>query len=180
MNKVFAGLLFVAIVSALPGLAHAQAADCITTVILLRHADRDGDNDALTDLGMQRAQDFARVVSEAGATVFFTTDKVRTTETIRPAADQAAGVEPPSAAGQNPLIEIYDDPAALKNNIMTQHRCNAVVVAGHSNTLASIMQAFGVESPPDVTSDQFDRLFIISVADHTAHVTRLRYGASTE
>ena len=57
-----------------------------TTVIVVRHADRDGQNDALTPGGSARAHELVHVASKAGVSAIYCTKTVRTRKTAEPLA----------------------------------------------------------------------------------------------
>ncbi|MBK8567319.1 MAG: histidine phosphatase family protein [Saprospiraceae bacterium] len=59
----------------------------ITTIVLVRHADRQGDLDQLEPvLGTARANELARVLADANITAIYSTDKARTRATAEPLA----------------------------------------------------------------------------------------------
>ncbi len=58
-----------------------------TTIILVRHAERDpGDDPPLTTEGMTRAQNLALALADAGVTAIYCTDLIRNRDTAQPLA----------------------------------------------------------------------------------------------
>ncbi|MEK7249295.1 MAG: histidine phosphatase family protein, partial [Bacteroidota bacterium] len=55
----------------------------VTTIILVRHAERlnDTDTTSISEVGIQRAQALAHVVSAAGVSKIYVSEKVRTQQT---------------------------------------------------------------------------------------------------
>ena len=146
----------------------------VTVALVVRHADRDGANDALTAAGMARAAELAEVASRAGVTAVYSTDFVRTRSTAEPLATR---LDLP--------VEIYTTPAQLAATIAAGHAGDVVLVVGHSNTTTELAEAITGEdlypgSPNPVTED-FDNLILVAepVAGGDGSAINLQYGADT-
>ena len=156
---------------AAPSLSFAQK-----LVIVVRHAERaDGGAGAgtgtmtgqtdppLSAAGTVRAQTLVKTLGDAGITAIYTTEYVRTQDTVKPLA---------AKLGLTPQTMPARDTAALAAKLKSAHAADVVLVAGHSNTVPAIIKAFG---GPDVTvaDDQYDTIFI--VVPSTGVMTKIRY-----
>jgi broad specificity phosphatase PhoE len=145
----------------------------VTVVLLVRHADRDGNNDALkVPEGTDRAQKLADVVAKAGVTAIYSTSWNRTRATAEPSAE-ALDLE----------IETYGSPQEVANLIGADHPGDVVLVVGHSNTQKSIIETILEQEfyPDQPYIEDFDNLFVIGkpVAGGHGSVVNLQYGADT-
>ena len=149
----------------------AQAAPAL--VILVRHTERAGemsDDPSLTPAGKQRAQELARVVAAwkaPGGKVLglFASEKKRTQETLAPLAGPGLKVTVVPASDTASLVKQI---LAIKGGI--------VVVAGHSNTVAGVIQALGGPGGITIADTEFDRLFALTGAGGKAVLVAMRYG----
>jgi len=143
-----------------------------TTIILIRHADRDGSNDALTNDGFIRAAGLSHVAESAGISTIYVTDAQRSKSTVANLASQL---------NLNPIIYPFNEYTKLKNYILTGNKSQTVLVAGHSDTIDHIVTAFGgpMNSCPVTTNSQYDNLCIITIGCDTRDITvlHLHYGA---
>ncbi|MFQ5605812.1 MAG: phosphoglycerate mutase family protein [bacterium] len=144
----------------------------ITTVILVRHAEKevlpqDHPNyrdPALTAKGAVRARAVAHLVEETGIDVIFATHLQRTQQTIAPAAAEL---------GLTPVILPAGNTDKLVHTILSEHRGENVLVAGHSNTLPEIMAGLGVSHPPAIEDSEYDHLFIVQIHHFLFKRTRM-------
>ena len=153
-----------------------SAASAITTVIVVRHAEKaagQGDDPHLSDAGEARAKALAHALEGAGVTAIITTQFVRTGETAAPVA---------AAAGMKPEIvpvkwdSLSQHAAAVAAAAMRQAG-GVVLVVGHSNTVPDIVGALGAAMPDTICDSEYDRMEIVSVmAGRSAHVVEARYG----
>jgi broad specificity phosphatase PhoE len=142
-----------------------------TTILIVRHADRLGTDDALTPAGLARAQELAHVAAKAGVAAIYSSDTRRTRDTAQPLA---------SALGLTPNLYPPDDTSALVRTIFADHRGQTVLVVGHSNTVARIIAAAGGPTLPDLADDEYDDLFALTVCacpSGRPTLLRLQYGA---
>ncbi len=54
-----------------------------------------------------------------------------------------------------------------------------VLVAGHSNTVPDIIEALGISTPPVITANQYDNLFVVHIRHYIfrhSKLTNLKYG----
>lgn len=123
----------------------------ITTIVFVRHADRDGDNDALTQPGIDRADELVHVAEKTGATAIYHSGANRTRLTVNPLAN-ALGIT---------MNEISDSQMTI-NDIYSNYRGETVIVAGHSNTVPQMIELAGGPAMPNISGDEYDNLFVLS------------------
>lgn len=161
-------LLATAVGAAPAAWATAAPASSTTTVLVVRHADRQGEADALSPRGEARAAALAHLAADAGVDAVYHSPTARTRATARPLAERLGltPVEhPPHAAG--PLAE----------RIRGEHDGDVVLVVGHSNTVPAIVEALGGPAMPDLAHDAYDDLFVVTLgAAGEATVLHLNYG----
>jgi phosphohistidine phosphatase SixA len=163
----------------------AAASDQPATVFLLRHAEKaesttNERDPSLSEAGRQRARALARLLGKAKVTHLFSSEFVRTNETLAPLAE-AAGLEVqviPARDGEDQVRALVALPPG-----------SIAVVCGHSNTIPALVAALGgtidalVDHPtygPMLGDDEYDRLFVVirPVAGESAQTIELRYGAA--
>lgn len=143
-----------------------------TTVLLVRHADRQGSADALSPGGTARAQELADVLEKSGISAIYTSEAVRTQQTAAPTA---------SLLGITPTAVASADVAALVGAIRGGHSGQTVLVVGHSNTLPQIIAEFG---GPALTigETEYDNFFVLTLCRcrwQSVKLTNLQYGAAS-
>jgi broad specificity phosphatase PhoE len=166
-----ASLFFVLLVIAFGGLA--QQPPGITTVILVRHAEKadDSKDPQLSDAGRARAQELVRVLGSNRIDAIYTTPYHRTNQTAGPLAE---------ALKLKPQVLTPDAAYAvdLAEKIRKEHAGQTVLVVGHSNSTQNVMNALGVSGAPKIEETTFDNLFVVTfVGDSVPRLLQLRYGA---
>lgn len=144
-----------------------------TTMLIVRHADRPGAQDALSPAGTTRAQELVHVGQKAGITAVYCSDTVRARGTAAPLA---------AALGLTPVIYPSNDTTALVNGIFADHPGETVFVVGHSNTVPQIVQAAGGPAIPNMDEAEFDNLFILVACRcrrGSTTLVNLQYGAAS-
>jgi phosphohistidine phosphatase SixA len=137
-----------------------------TTIVLVRHAEKDPQGDArdpgLSAEGKARAERLAKMLAAAGVTNLYATEFHRTQDTLAPLAALVKGrVEVTPGAKTADLQKTLD---ALPAG-------SIAVVAGHSNTVPAIAAHFGVELPGLEKTAQgmmmpesaFDRVYVLTL-----------------
>ena len=169
-------LMFFAVLGAVVVFAYfATFSRPITTVILVRHAEKNiepnNPDPDLSPAGQARAQELARMFSEAGVNVIYATQYKRTQETVKPLADRL-GLS---------VNQINSKQSAdLVRRILTAHRGQTVFVAGHNNTVPEIVAALGGGDFPAIPENEYDNMFIVTVYRFSrAKVVKLRYGTTS-
>ena len=124
----------------------------LTTVILVRHADKTGEE--LNTLGLARAQELKRVLSESNITTIYASNVNRTQQTALPLAT-LLGLNLHIYNPNNLQTELVDD-------IRLNHRGEVVLVVGHSNTISPTIGMLGISSPPpNIPDTEFDNLYVV-------------------
>lgn len=168
-------LVLVLLATALASFALANGAPQITTVILVRHAEKIADtmhgDVPLSEAGQLRARELARVLGGAGITAIYTTPYARTRQTAAPVAE-ALKLQPVEVkSGATYAAEM----AAI---VRERHAGGTVLVVGHSNTTQQVIRALGIADPPPIADPQYDDLFIVTMAAGSEpRLLSLRYGA---
>lgn len=152
--------------------AHAIAQS--TTVILVRHAEKEAAPAAdppLTSAGQARAKDLWDAVKDAGINAVITTQFVRTRATAQPTAT-TLGLTPEVVAASG-AKHPQDVAAAVK-----KHSGHTVLVVGHSNTITEIIEALGAKKPAAICDAEYDNLYVVTIAsDGKAGVVHSKFGA---
>jgi broad specificity phosphatase PhoE len=135
----------------------------------------DAEDSPLNDAGRQRAQALASVAADAGVSAIYTTLFKRNHETAQPLA-QRAGVtvtEMPVDL-QNP----GDYGQRLARDVFEKHRGQTVVVIGHGNTVAPVVEGL-LGRAPQLGDVQYGDLLIVTVPPSgQAELIRAQYGAA--
>jgi broad specificity phosphatase PhoE len=158
----------------LPAAAEPQDAGPVTTVILVRHAEKqsEGDNPSLTAAGRERAQALVHVLGEARIAAVYSTPYARTRETAQPLAN-ALGLQ----LLERPARNYGPDMAEW---ILTNHVGETVVAVSHSNTVPALIEALGASPVPTIEDHEYDDLYVVTIdAAGKAKLLALRYGRET-
>jgi phosphohistidine phosphatase SixA len=168
MNRIVSVLLALALAS----VAFAHESPKLTTVILVRHAEKvttdpNAKDPALTAAGEERAQRLARMLADADVTAIFTTPFIRTRSTAAPLATlkKVTPVEVPT--GPTFAAEMAKRIHALAGG--------TIVVVGHTNSTQDLMKALGVTNAPKIEESEYDNLFIVALGPDEPVLVRLRY-----
>ena len=155
----FFSLIFIASTSVL-----AQTTD----VWIVRHAEKDKSNPQdtnpnLSDEGRIRAGDLATYLKKVKFDAAFSTPFKRTHQTLDSLIIQK-------------VID-YKDAKSLVDSVKKNYTGKTVIVAGHSNTVLEIIEAFGGKRPMEMlTDDDYDYIFHLTVKDDKAKVKLDQYG----
>lgn len=152
----------------------ADGPAAITTVILVRHAEKVADasvkDPPLTDEGRARAEELKELLRDAGVSAIYTTPWERTRKTAAPLA---------AALGLTPA-EIKTGPTyanEVASTIRDKHAGSTVLVVGHSNTTTDVLRALGVADAPKITDEEYDNLFVVTlVAGSEPSLLKLKFG----
>lgn len=177
-NALAAALVLALAVSTLISPPAEAASAKVTTIVVVRHAEKATDdprNPTLSHAGQDRAQDLAEALDGAGLSAVYVTEFRRTQLTAAPAA-QRFGLTPeirPAASQETPAYA-----KALATRILSKNAGKSVLVVGHSNTVPEIVKALSGRTVPEIDEPtEFDRLYVIEVPKSgTARVIAARYG----
>lgn len=154
-----------------PVLVGEAAAQEVTTVLVVRHAEKEWEdgNPPLSEAGRERARDLLRLTEASGVSALYASQYRRTRETLEPVAARNG-------------LEIHEhdagDPAGLAARILSEQAGAVVLVAGHSNTVPSIVEALGAPRPSPIPDEEYDNLYVVHVdpTGREATVFRLSFG----
>ncbi len=148
--------------------------DSITTVFLVRHAEKAGNvltDPPLTPAGAARAHELAYALKHVKLDAVYSTPFVRTKQTVLPTAKEK-GLE----------IKLYkpNDKDFLKN-VLQAFPGGTILIVGHSNTIPRLAnELIGQSEFSDLDDLIYDNLFIAYVpAEGNAVVLRMRFGTHT-
>ncbi len=149
-----------------------------TTVLLVRHAEPDYENKDpydpdykredphLNTDGRARAQQLVQVACKADVKAVYTTDCKRTRQTVQPLADY-----------QNLQPILYDNIGELVAQVLSDHKGEVVLVAGHSPSVPWIIDELGGDGTSCSPENEFDILCIVTIYESgKAKVVNLQYG----
>lgn len=138
---------------------HLQAQD--TTVVLFRHAERVSlfDEDSLlSEAGHRRAQALVPLLEAFHPAALFTSDRVRTQQTVAPLA---------AKLGLRPAIRSKDGSAALAAEILMAHHGHTVLVCWHHDLMKKLAKGLGVHGPiPYWSLMSYDRIWVVRISAH--------------
>ena len=127
------------------------------TIYLIRHAEKvaDGSRDpALTELGAKRAVTFSAYFQDRGLKAVYSSNYLRTRDTAAPTA-QLLGHD----------IILYDAGNLQEIAAVVKARGDTVLVVGHSNTTAVLVNILAGTKLPDLEDHHYDRIYIVSIKD---------------
>lgn len=155
--------------------AAAQHQPAVTTVVLVRHAEKvdDSRDPRLSEAGEERAHELARVLADIPLDAVLSTPFIRTRETARPVANRI-GVP----ITETPVSATYASDLAAR--IRADYAGRTVLVVGHSNTTPDVMRALGVPDVRAIADHEYDDLFIVTLLPGgSARAVHLHYGKPT-
>jgi len=144
----------------------------VTTVILIRHAEKVIDpNNPDVDLspaGQERAQELVRMFADSGVNAIYATQYKRTQETVKPLSDRL---------GLPVTIVNSSGTSELVRQIHADHRGQTILVSGHNNTVPEIIAALGGPQLPVIPESEFDNLYVLTVyRTGKAKLVKIKYG----
>jgi phosphohistidine phosphatase SixA len=164
-------------------LAFAQQNEVVTTVFLLRHAERADEprqDPPLTEKGVARSQALARLLGNAGIKAIFTSQFTRTKMTAEPLAKQlgiTATAISLKTSPSNPRAIAEESTRETVDKIMS-HAGGSVLLVGHSNSIPDVIKMLGGDVVPTIDEKKFDDLFVVTVySSGKAKVVQLKYGS---
>ena len=143
----------------------------MVTVLAVRHADIDlppwSQDPGLNAAGRVRADALAHVVGRSGVSMIFTSQFARTKQTVEPTARELRLVPRPAPPA-----------TTLARDARAGHFGDVVLLAGHSNTIPTILAALGAGSLPVIGEREFDNLFVLTThSGGGGELLHLRYGS---
>ena len=171
-RKTLIFLIFVCLSMTVPEFFSAGEQNPITTLFLVRHAEKAGnvlDDPSLTSAGAARADELAYILKHVKLDAIYSTPFERTKRTVLPTAKEK-GLE----------VKLYkpNDKDFLKT-VLQAFPGGTVLIVGHSNTIPRLAnELVGQSDFNDLDDATYDSLFIASVpAVGKPVVLRMRFGA---
>ena len=168
--------IIVAYIAVAIGLAWFFESQATTTVIFIRHAEKDLtqlDNPGLSDQGRVRVAELTRQLIDAdvvaGIDAIYSTSYRRNTETVQPLAKIL-----------NLEINYYNptENEEVLENILDNHKGKIILVVAHSDTVPTLIADLGAsKNVPPIAEHEYDNIYIVSIPWFGKTKTiRLRYG----
>ena len=149
--------------------SHGQESAEPMTWYVVRHADRDGSQDALTPAGVARSERLAELMQILRVTDIYSTDTERTRNTALPTATR---VSLP--------VNLYGDlNPSWFDQMKNKHVGDVVLLVGHSNTVDKLVEGLGGKGDFSVADDEYDNLFVVSTEGVSARAIRVKFGKKT-
>ncbi|MDH4047353.1 MAG: histidine phosphatase family protein [Gammaproteobacteria bacterium] len=172
-RRLLAVVIYVTIAVGLAWFFESQAT---TTVIFVRHAEKDlsvAEDPPLSAAGRQRVAELTRQLVDAdvvaGIDAIYSTPFKRTRQTAEPLAARLAIP-----------IEIYDpdDNEAVLAQILKKHKGRIILVVAHSDTVPALIADLGASKKvPAIAENEYDNIYVVSIPWFGKTKTiRLRYG----
>ena len=131
-------------------------------VFIVRHAEKQTEGNEkevpLSAAGQARAKRIAEMLRDAGIVAVYSTDTVRTLSTAAPLAAMMK-VQPIlyAAAGADGKVDLKP----LAEKIRAYQGTRNVLVVGHSNTIAPLIEALGCSESVTVAGSEYDGLWVV-------------------
>lgn len=144
----------------------------LTTVILVRHADRTGTVDQINSIGLIRADELDRILDKVEINAIYTSTALRTQQTVE---------EISTTLGITPIIYDPSNIPNLASDILTGFKGKIVLVSGHSNTIPQTINELGyIPSLVDIPHNEYDRIYILEIVGNKAtRLLEMEYGNDT-
>ncbi|HEX2271389.1 MAG TPA: phosphoglycerate mutase family protein [Pyrinomonadaceae bacterium] len=152
------------------------------TVYLVRHAERADEprqDPPLTEKGVARSQELARMLGNANVKTIITSQFLRTKATAEPLAKKLNVAATPISLSLNPANprQIAEQSTAEVVNKILENSGASVLVIGHSNSIPDVIKMLGGDVTPVIDEKKYDDLFIVTVyAKGKAKVAHMKYG----
>jgi broad specificity phosphatase PhoE len=170
------GAMLLGVVAVAGALADTKIVPCegpVTTIIVVRHADRAGTADSLSTAGVERAQGLAQATRMANLRAIYVTDTRRSRDTATATA---------AIAHVTPEVYSAKECDELVKRILKDHAGEAVLVVGHSNTVPDIIRAAGGPQVAEIGENVYTGLYIVAVTGTPicgATLVQLQYGKTS-
>jgi broad specificity phosphatase PhoE len=174
-NVIFSIIFLFFLTSILKGSSLPDEEKIITTIFLVRHAEKAQDSTSdppLTSGGKSRAQELAYILKYVPLDAVYSTPYKRTQQTALPTAE-AHSLQVNS---YNP-----EEEESFLKNILSKHAGGNILIIGHSDTVPVLANHLsGSTQFPPLDESTYDNIFIALVPQKGPPViTRLRFGEHT-
>lgn len=145
------------------------AQDDITTIILVRHAEKvdDSRDPELSEAGKQRAKKLAEILGSQTIDVIYSTDYIRTKDTCAPVSVQ-----------KDVEIKLYDPRNVVQlDGMASENSGKTILVCGHSNSTPRLANHFlKAQKFADFDESDYGNILIVTIPmNGTPDVVHLRY-----
>ena len=135
-----------------------------TIYYLIRHAEKDrntkGKDPVLNELGLKRAENWAKIFKDIPFDKIYSTDYKRTQQTAAPTA-KSKGLE----------VLSYETENLFNEEFKTQTEKQSVLIVGHSNTTPAFVNAIvGKQEYSQINDSDNGKLFIVTIDDGVSSV----------
>ncbi|MDI3335192.1 phosphoglycerate mutase family protein [Defluviimonas aestuarii] len=139
-------------------LGTAPAGTAQEAVFIIRHAEKatDGQDPDITEAGRERANAWARLLSDAGLDHVITSDARRTRETGKIIADSLG-----LPFGSLPVADV----TGLLDMLEFDHMDDRVLIVGHTETIPGILERLGATDKIELGQNDYDNLFVLVASD---------------
>jgi phosphohistidine phosphatase SixA len=146
-----------------------RAQEKLTTIMLVRHAEKEvsADKDPeLSSAGRQRASKLAEMLSKTHLDAIYSTHFKRTEQTVAPVAQQH----------QLSIINYQGKPEEV-DSMLSKHRGQTLLICGHSNTIPSFVNRLvGKEEYKTFDDADYGNFIVVTLSDaNSSKATWLRY-----
>ncbi len=158
----------------IPGYSHFTNQDSVTTLFLVRHAEKikDGSNDPiLTPEGEARAHELMYILKHVELDAIYSTPYKRTQQTSLP-----------TAKDKNLKIQNYKPGERnFLEKVLNSNSGGTVLIVGHSNTIPILANELaGRQNYENLNDVTYDNFFIALVhSNGQTKIIRMRFGAHT-
>lgn len=154
-----------------------------TTVFFVRHAERAEEprqDPPLTEKGVARSQELARLLSTSALKAIYTSQFTRSKQTAEPLAKLLGITSTPLAlktSAANPRMIAEESTKETVDKILS-HGGGSVLVIGHSNSIPDVIKMLGGDVTPVIDEKKYDDLFVVTIyGKGKAKVAYLKYGS---
>lgn len=143
-----------------------------TSIYIVRHAEKDisdanNKNPNLSEVGKQRSEELLKKLKNVKFSAAYSTPFYRTQQTLQP----IAAFNKIEITSYNP-----SDNKKLVDEILNNYSGKNVIIVGHSNTILSILEAFGAKKPFEtISEDDYSNLFQIIIDKNTVKLQSSKY-----
>jgi broad specificity phosphatase PhoE len=176
MKRLLKPLAWIGLLFFVASLSSAILPSRETVIYIVRHAEKDtsdkaNNNPELTAEGKERAAALNEFLRKEKISAVFSTGFKRTMQTASPVA-QRNGIP----------VKTYDhrDSKAVAGLVKSEYPNQKVLIAGHSNTILDLVNAFGPTPPFEkLNDDDYDLIFTVTIDKHgEARLSTQRFGKS--
>jgi 2,3-bisphosphoglycerate-dependent phosphoglycerate mutase len=150
--------------------AEGQKKSKVTTVILLRHAEKEitegNDNPPLSAAGIERSQRLPALFPNVVPDAFYSTPFIRTEQTLKPWASSA-----------NKEIQVYDAGKLLEfAEKLLSEKGKTIVVVGHSNTIPPLVNLLiHHEKYRQLPDNEYGTIYVVTIKNGSAKEKVIKY-----